>query len=114
MALSGYTREQSRTSSPRPCACPHFTSKNFVHICLILLPSPPKPSEHIGVHPNADQLLHWPVETPYLNGRQPWHSFRSVGIIDLGIRQFRYLLQFSSLAISEGLRKERARGDSPF
>ena len=64
----------------------HLTTEDFVHVCLLLFPAPPKPREHLGIHAKADQLLDRPVESANLNARRVDVSFRSVRKVDSGIR----------------------------
>jgi hypothetical protein len=45
----------------------HFTAKNFIHVRLAFLPSPPKPSEDLGIHAKAHQLLDGPIKAADLD-----------------------------------------------
>ena len=92
----------------------HFATQDLVHIRLILLAARPKPGKDVPINANADQMLNWPIKATYLNFR--WQRFyrRRIGQINFRIRQVSKLLQFAPLPVSEGLRKERARGDPLF
>ncbi len=58
-------RVEPSPSSPSPARL-HFPPQHFVHVRLVFLPSPPKPREHLRIHPQADQLFDGPVEAPHL------------------------------------------------
>jgi hypothetical protein len=67
----------------------HFSSQDLVHVRLVLLASPSKPVEDVGIHAKTHQLLDWPIETADMNVGRLRLSFRRIGKVDLRIGKIR-------------------------
>jgi hypothetical protein len=67
----------------------HLAAQDLVHMRLVLLASPSKPMEDVGIHAKAHRLLDWPIKTSDLNVGRLWLSFRRIGKVDLRIRMIR-------------------------
>jgi hypothetical protein len=92
----------------------HLASKDLVHVGLIPLSAAAKPREYIRVDSETDKLLDRPVKTTDVNLRWGRLSFRRVRKINLRVGLTREPLEFPTLLVTEGSRKERVRWNSPF